>query len=77
MTGKLTEKLRQIWNTNADGRTTGAWLFDILTGLCAVIGLLIAIMVLIRFRLYYGFLIIGVVFVLIAIQVWIMKKTRD
>ena len=75
MTGKLTERLRQTWNMNADGRKTGAWLFNILTALCAVIALSNAIMVLIRFQLYYGFLVIGVAFILIAIQVWIMKKS--
>ena len=78
MTGKLTEKLRQTRNTNADGISTGARLLNILTVLCAVMALSIAVMVLIRFRLYYGFLVIGVVFILIAIQVRIMKKSmRD
>ncbi len=78
MTGKLVEILRQIWNVDADAGKTGALLVNILTGLCAVIGLLAAIMVLIRFQLYYGFLVIGGVFFLILIQVLIMKKSmRD
>jgi hypothetical protein len=75
MTGKLTEKPKQIRKTNPGGGTTGAWLFDILTALCAVIALSIAVMVLIRFQFYYGFLVIGVVFILIAIQVRILKKS--
>jgi hypothetical protein len=71
MGGKLTETLVRI------GKTYITWnrsLNIFFSGLMAVLCFLVAIKLAIDFKLYGGFLVLGIVLVLLAVTVWIVKN---
>ena len=74
MTGKLPERPGRTWKTFIEGGEIGSRLLNIARILLAVIAFSLVIMLSIRFQLYGGILVVGIVIILIAIQVWIMKN---
>jgi len=74
MTGKLPERPGRTWKTFIEGGEIGSRLLNIARILLAVIAFSLAIMVSIKFQLYDGILVVGIVIILILIQFWIMKN---
>lgn len=71
MGGKFSETLVRI------GKTYGAWnrsLNIFFSGLMAVLCFLVAIRLSIEFKLYGGLVVLGIVLVLLAVTVWIVKN---
>ncbi len=74
MTGQLPERPGRSWKTFIEGGETGSRVLNIARILLAVVAFSLAILASIRFQLYDGLLVIGIVMILLAVQIWIMKK---
>ena len=63
MTGKLPERPGRTWKTFIEGGENGSRLLNIARILLAVVAFSLAIMFSIRFRLYDGILVVGIVII--------------